>query len=188
MPGVMVLTDNGRNTRTDGIGFFNSLRVMGGSRTFSLSKADYTFAPNPFRVTVSGNISGLQFKGYNKHPIVMVHGWNSNANATFKGHPNDVPEALKQAGYHVEFANLDTAWFWTESFEKNAKNRLKPAIEHAKDVTGQPKVIVIAHSMGGLVSRAYIEGPEYKGPRINNLWLITADIQYIRDYVLFEIT
>ncbi|MBU4352812.1 MAG: hypothetical protein KJ939_07090 [Nanoarchaeota archaeon] len=38
------------------------------------------------------------------------------------------------------------------------------AIDQAKAATGQPKVILIAHSMGGLVSRAYVEstGPLYQ--------------------------
>jgi hypothetical protein len=37
------------------------------------------------------------------------------------------------------------------------------AIDKAKAVTGKSKVILIAHSMGGLVARAYIEGPYYRG-------------------------
>ena len=39
---------------------------------------------------------------------------------------------------------------------------LKDAIQLAKQKTGQKKVILIAHSMGGLVSRAYIEGDNYQ--------------------------
>lgn len=39
--------------------------------------------------------------------------------------------------------------------------RLRNAIALAKATTNQDKVILIAHSMGGLVSRAYVEGPDY---------------------------
>jgi triacylglycerol esterase/lipase EstA (alpha/beta hydrolase family) len=36
------------------------------------------------------------------------------------------------------------------------------AIDQAKQSTGQSKVIIIAHSMGGVISRAYIEGNGYR--------------------------
>jgi len=174
IPGAMVLSDTGQTTRTDSNGFFegsNSLKVMEGNRTFTPSKSGYTFVPASLRVSVSNNISGLQFKGYNKPPIVMVHGWRSNAEQTFMAPyllggiislPRDhVPEALEEAGYHVEFANLQTSESYTPSFQDNIPG-LVEAIDRAKAATGQPKVIVIAHSMGGLVSRAYIEGSLYR--------------------------
>ncbi len=51
------------------------------------------------------------------------------------------------------------------AFTRSNVPGLIEAIDRAKDRTGQSKVIVIAHSMGGLVSRAYIEGPRYLNMR-----------------------
>ncbi len=160
IPAAMVLTDNGQSILTNNSGSF-TLSVMAGSRTFTISKAGYTFVPVFLRVSVSANISGLNFTGYDKPPIVMVHGWNSNAEGTFKeGSGPNVPDALVQAGYHVEFANLYTKIEYTPKLDDNVP-RLVEAIDRAKAATGQPKVILIAHSMGGLVSRHYIEGDSY---------------------------
>jgi len=80
--GAMILTDNGQSTLTYGDGSF-TFGVMTGSRTFTISKSGYTFAA-PTVLRVSANISGLNFKGYDKPPIVMVHGWNSDPDHTFK--------------------------------------------------------------------------------------------------------
>ncbi len=160
VPGAMVLTDNGQSILTDSNGFF-TFAVMAGSRTFTISKAGYTFSP--FSLVVSADILGLNFKGYDKPPIVMVHGWNSNAEQTFQdGSGPNVPDTLMRAGYHIEFANLQTMMAYTPSLEDNEKGLIE-AIDRAKAATGQPKVIIIAHSMGGLVSRAYIEGTRYRG-------------------------
>jgi pimeloyl-ACP methyl ester carboxylesterase len=97
-------------------------------------------------------------KGSDKPPIVFVHGWNSDP-STFAS----VPTYLQEAGYYVEEANLETSLLYTPPIKDNVPN-LKDAIDRAKMVTGQPKVILVAHSMGGLVSRAYIEDPaRYEG-------------------------
>ena len=157
--GAMVLTDTGQSVLTDSNGYF-TIAVMAGNRTFTISKGGYTFAA-PTALNVSTNINNLNFKGYNKPPIVMVHGWRSNAEETFKENFNNIPGALEEAGYHIEFANLQTTWKYTPSVLDNVKG-LMEAIKRARDATGQPKVILIAHSMGGLVSRAYIEGTRYQ--------------------------
>lgn len=73
-----------------------------------------------------------------------------------------VDDFLSAAGYYTVFAYLETSPCYTPPLRKNVPN-LKEAIEQAKTDTGQDKVILISHSMGGLVSRAYIEGPDYDG-------------------------
>ena len=104
-----------------------------------------------------------------KLPIVFVHGWKG---MDFSGctRPDDYPdtyfqsvdEYLQQAGYPVYYARLETSYCYTPPLRANVVP-LTTAINQAKTDTQQPKVILIAHSMGGLVSRAYIEGPEYAG-------------------------
>ena len=159
--GAMILTDTGQSVLTDSNGYF-TIAVMAGKRTLTISKGGYTFAA-PAALNVSANINNLNFKGYDKPPIVMMHGWNSDPDGTFKeGSGPYVPNALVQAGYHVEFARLETSAFYTPPIDFNVQH-VMDAIQKAKDATGQPKVILIAHSMGGLVSRHYIESPSYRG-------------------------
>ena len=59
---------------------------------------------------------------------------------------------LEQAGFCV----VPTPWDWRMPFKEAADTYLKPAIANAKAMTGR-KVYIVAHSMGGLVARSYIE-------------------------------
>ncbi len=59
---------------------------------------------------------------------------------------------LENAGFCV----LPTPWDWRMPFKDAADTYLKPAIASGKAITGR-KVYIVAHSMGGLVARSYIE-------------------------------
>lgn len=103
----------------------------------------------------------------NQPAVVLVHGWNGFPSSLFC-HPVEpetyfqgVDTLLQNSGYHVEFARLDTSSCGTPPILDNV-GKLKEAIDAAKHKTGQTKVILIAHSMGGLVSRAYVEGNFYE--------------------------
>ena len=93
-------------------------------------------------------------------PVVLVHGW--------RGPDSDRLE-------DSEFWHLAT-WLRDDGFEpfyatgispentlhENAR-RLQQVIAQAKEATGAPSVIVIAFSMGGLNTRAYLESTLYEG-------------------------
>ncbi len=51
---------------------------------------------------------------------------------------------------------------WRKPIEHSARRYLYDTIEHAKKITGKKKVVIISHSMGGLVSRSYVESNYYK--------------------------
>jgi pimeloyl-ACP methyl ester carboxylesterase len=97
-------------------------------------------------------------------PVVFVHGWQGLGwpGSCSRPDPRDefwrVEQALEAAGYYVGYAGLETSPCYTPPIIHNV-GRLRNAISSARAVTGYDKVILIAHSMGGLVSRAYIEGP-----------------------------
>jgi hypothetical protein len=108
-----------------------------------------------------------------KPAIVFVHGWNGlppggpcdewTKEEWVDGYFASVDNYLKDdGGYHVAYAHLETSPCYTPPLVENV-TRLRNAITLAKAAADQDKVILIAHSMGGLVSRAYIEGPEYVG-------------------------
>ena len=108
--------------------------------------------------------------------VVLVHGWKGlgscKGNYSFTpgvdetapdGYFHGLATAIQTARpdthpYKVFFARLETDPCNTPHIEDNVPN-LKRAIDYAKQKTRSDKVILLAHSMGGLVSRAYIENP-----------------------------
>lgn len=113
-----------------------------------------------------------------KPPIVFVHGWQgaslpSNCTEDHKtqriqdikddngNYFSEVDDLLENAGYPIYYAHLISNPCYTPPVEGNAQY-VKEAIDQATRETGHDKAILIAHSMGGLVSRAYLESSDYE--------------------------
>ena len=58
---------------------------------------------------------------------------------------------------------IDCPWDWRVPLDTAVKWYLKPAIEKAQNGDPNKKVNIIAHSTGGLLVRAYIQGSSYNG-------------------------
>ena len=105
-------------------------------------------------------------------PIILVHGWNgvgipppfcSSQQVDPDNYFEQVDQNLRSVGYYVGYAYLESSPCYTPSLEDNVSN-LIAAIDIAKAANPGSKVILIAHSMGGLVARAYIENKNlYRG-------------------------
>jgi pimeloyl-ACP methyl ester carboxylesterase len=70
-------------------------------------------------------------------------------------------DMFKRAGYTRD---LDLFWAfydWRKSVADNATNYLIPWIDRARSRSGKNKVILVGYSMGGLVSRSYIQSDAY---------------------------
>jgi len=65
---------------------------------------------------------------------------------------------LKKEGYIVELMPYD----WRACFEDTAKEVLMPVLELLKEKYNVGKINVVAHSMGGLITRTYIQSTEYR--------------------------
>ncbi|MBK6770521.1 MAG: hypothetical protein IPG72_16205 [Ardenticatenales bacterium] len=74
-----------------------------------------------------------------------------------------VAKAFADAGYDVWFAYYTTSYLSTPSLEVNARC-LHNQIAYILKRLDATRVTLVAHSMGGLVSRAYIEGSEFERP------------------------
>ena len=88
------------------------------------------------------------------HPYVDKVGWNTIRNRLFA------------AGFEV----YEAPWDWRMPVIKADDNGkvawreyLLPVIARVKAETGAQKVDIVAHSMGGLLTRAYIQSAEYAG-------------------------
>lgn len=95
-------------------------------------------------------------------------------------------DQLAVAGYkenkHVFVAHYN----WRKPVSDNATTYLKPMIDFVKQETGSDKVDVVAHSMGGLVARSYIQGEQYEND-IDQLITLGAPHQGAADaYVAWE--
>ena len=167
VPGITISDGAGHATITDGNGNYILDGLASGTYTLIPSKgAEWTFRPSSHTVSVPPDATGKDFKGYDKAPIVFVHGWGGlppwgpcewpDPDENFQS----VDDYLRAAGYYVAYARLETSPCYTPPLIENVPCLLN-AIALAKTATNQRHVILIAHSMGGLVSRAYIEGPDY---------------------------
>ncbi|MFW0871359.1 MAG: lipase/acyltransferase domain-containing protein [Patescibacteria group bacterium] len=72
-------------------------------------------------------------------------------------------EALEEEGYRYGCTIFAAPYDWALSAQDSAEQYLMPMIEHAKKVASSTQVDIVAHSMGGLVARVYIQGEEYQG-------------------------
>ncbi len=153
----------GVTTFTDGNGNYVLANLPFGTYTVHPSGGGFTFGSAQFQIdqntralSAGSPNATVNAIGYNRHPIVYVHGW-TDAPARFIPNPST---QLAAAGYEPFFATLQTTLLFTPPFETNV-SRVSDTIATAKYRTGQAKVILIAHSMGGLVSRTYLETRRY---------------------------
>jgi hypothetical protein len=91
----------------------------------------------------AGAVSGYQFGAENKDLWKTVPG-----SFTFRG------------SYYYDFFEVESQYSLVQTKSENIDTyaiRLRDMIDWVKYKTGRPKVIIVAHSMGGLVSRRYIQ-------------------------------
>jgi hypothetical protein len=72
-------------------------------------------------------------------------------------------DMLKAYGYEEGCTLFDVPYDWRLDIRDIVNKYLCPVIDNAKQKAGTTKVNIIAHSMGGLVTREYIQGPTYQG-------------------------
>jgi hypothetical protein len=170
VPGIRIYADTDTSVATDSNGYY-SLQLLEGQRTLSLGRPGWRFVTNASGIAADDTADGtafsfsfylssdrldIHFTGNDKPPIVLVRGWiGQNYDFEF------VDDELKTAGYYVRYADIESTKDYTPSIFVNV-DRLIAAIDEALQDTGQRKVILVAHSMGGIISRAYIEGPQYR--------------------------
>ena len=72
-------------------------------------------------------------------------------------------QSLKKVGYTKDCTLFDVPYDWSLPIEMIRDQFLLPWIQEAKRKSNSTKVDIIAHSMGGLVARSYIQSSHYQG-------------------------
>ncbi|MBB4661736.1 esterase/lipase family protein [Conexibacter arvalis] len=93
-------------------------------------------------------------------PVVLVHGWNSDA-ATWAPYPGFL-RAQSPRWLSLAARTLDTDPFGTRSVFDNAQ-ALAHEVRGLRERLGADHVDIVAHSMGGLIARAYVHRHVGKG-------------------------
>lgn len=125
---------------------------------------------------IGRNISFSSWQRKGRMPVVLVPGFGASINfkrlladqdgGTWrlfppKGSVADLKKSLEDSGY-TEGKDLFVGYYdWRSKIEKSSIEDLWPIINKAKEETGYREVVLVAHSFGGLVSRAYIQSENY---------------------------
>lgn len=83
--------------------------------------------------------------------------WKLNTNTY-----NDLVNAFVNEGYELDKDLFIGFYDWRKSNVESVTNYLIPLIDKALDTSGAFQVDIVAHSMGGLVARSYIQSDDYR--------------------------
>ncbi len=161
-----------------------------GSRTGPYYKSNYGWPDNQ---NGKGNkiTDGVYFNpwlgkdpNHIRKPVILIPGiggtvnWDLMIGGLFTdnwklmSHTYDgILEAFRNMGYE-EGKDLFVCYYdWRQKNADSAKDFLKPLIAKANTINGTTKVDIVAHSMGGILARSYIQSNEYAND-VDNLIMI----------------
>lgn len=143
----------------------------------------------------------VKAQSINHNPIIIIPGimgswnWDIMMGKSFGDSWNFTPfthvydglvKSLENAGLQKDKDFFIAFYDWRKGNFNSASDYLKPIINKAKEISGKSKVDIIAHSMGGLVARAYIEGGHYENDVANFIMLGTPNYGSSDVYTLWE--
>jgi len=131
-------------------------------------------------------------------PVVLIPGimgsWNIagrwQIDPIFHTYDN-LMEALIAAGYKEDGLLETKPTLFAFPYDWRADNNLtagllKEKIQQVKVITGKNKVDIIAHSMGGLVTRSYVQGSDYQNDIDQVIFLGTPHLGSLESYLKYE--
>ena len=180
--GVKISGGVGYTTMTDVDGQYTLTGLITGTYTLAAAKAGYNIYPSVLFVDVPPNETSVNFTAeYYKQVVLLVHGWQRTGNFSCEQgitsyedngrlsqnflndedkNEDSLPDWLNDDGFDVWSAHWDTGSDGTPSVYDNA-TCLADQINLLKRKRGVEKITLIAHSMGGIVSRAYLESSDF---------------------------
>ncbi|HYD79280.1 MAG TPA: alpha/beta fold hydrolase [Paucimonas sp.] len=108
-----------------------------------------------FRATMWSSSWSMPFQRFDKHvasdpatlPVLLVHGYGCNS-----GYWKAMSDALRKASITHYAVDLEPVFGSIDAYAASVHD----AVETLCRETGQRKIVILAHSMGGLVARAYL--------------------------------
>ena len=151
----------------------------------------------PFNSQITLNFD-LEPLSNEPEPVILVPGimgsWNISGrwqiDPIFHTYDN-LMEALIAAGYKEDSLGEVKPTLFTFPYDWRVDNNLtagllKEKIQQVKEITGRDKVDIIAHSMGGLVARSYIQGSDYQNDIDQVIFLGTPHLGAPESYLKYE--
>jgi|GEM_PF-1364000 len=163
---------------TDSGGYYYCFGLPAGTYYVTASREGVSISPSGYSVTVPPDATRDFTAQYftSRPPVILVHGYLGEAGPSDQceygvdHYPDlqlpidfdDLPQWLVDDGFDVWIAHWDSAPWpdTTAPIEVNGQC-LANDIATVKQLTGRNRVILIAHSMGGPVSRAYLQSSTY---------------------------
>ncbi|MCK5544471.1 MAG: carboxypeptidase regulatory-like domain-containing protein [Desulfobulbaceae bacterium] len=110
-------------------------------------------------VIIVPGMMGSSIGEYSPYPKLPVTWPAPNLHIHWPGYTGwkDLKSYFLTSGFNV----FECPWDWRMKISHAYKRYLIPKIKEALSVSTTGKVHIVAHSMGGLVARAYIQGDEY---------------------------
>ena len=154
--------------------------------TDPINNNSMSFTPVPIRETV------LPPEPQTPDPVVIIPGIMGSAykNGVLVIDPilhtyDDLIATLDENGYTPDVDLFTFPYEWRDSNVFSA-NFLDDKIDEVKSVCGCDKVDIVAHSMGGLVARAYIQSIDYDDDVDQIIFLGTPHKGSPKDYLTWE--
>ena len=95
-------------------------------------------------------------------------------------------DELEEAGYEYGCTVFHVPYDWSLSVDDAARQYLAPWIDHAKRAASSSQVDIVAHSMGGLVARAYVQGDDYSDDVRTIAMVGTPNLGSAKSYFAWE--
>lgn len=137
-------------------------------------------------------VKPFEFGVKKSNPVILIPGimgsWNVSGQMELDPilHTyDDLWGALKLAGYEEGKTLFALPYEWRHS-NMDTMTHLRDKINEVKAICQCDKVDLIGHSMGGLVARAYIEGPFYNNDVDKVVFLATPHRGATKTYLMWE--
>lgn len=121
------------------IGLRQACRLFIGEFNATLISSSWTMPFHAFTKRAATHPRGL--------PVLLVHGYGCNS-----GYWHGMSKALLHAGISHHAVVMEPVFGGIDEYIP----LIHQAVEQLVRETGQPKIIIVAHSMGGLATRAYL--------------------------------
>jgi pimeloyl-ACP methyl ester carboxylesterase len=125
-------------------------------------------------------------------PVLLVHGFLSNEATWNQGHPSMIQALGQVGGLYVrtfDYSRVNTHWVTDKNIGQPLADRIACLAAASRQAGGPGKVVIVAHSMGGLATR-YAASLDSGGRPVESLLglLITVGTPHLGSFLMAELS